>query len=114
MVQRGRTADNSVVIILHIGTYAVPGGERAFANGRIQYFFKFSGPCFNMDTACSSGLAAVNAACSALWAGEVDTALAGGLNVITDPDNFCQLGKGHFLSKTGQVCRANPTRFIIC
>lgn len=56
-----------------------------------------------MDTACSSGLAAVNAACSALWAGEVDTALAGGLNVITDPDNFCQLGKGHFLSKTGQV-----------
>ncbi|KAK8867287.1 type I iterative polyketide synthase [Apiospora arundinis] len=86
----------------NIGTYAVPGGERAFANGRIHYFFKFSGPCFNMDTACSSGLAAVNAACSALWAGEVDTALAGGLNVITDPDNFCQLGKGHFLSKTGQ------------
>ncbi|TKW55861.1 Conidial yellow pigment biosynthesis polyketide synthase [Colletotrichum tanaceti] len=77
-------------------------GERGFANGRINYFFKFSGPSFNLDTACSSGLAAVNAACSALWAGEVDTALAGGLNVITDPDNFCQLGKGHFLSLTGQ------------
>ncbi|WYZ36280.1 hypothetical protein EsH8_XII_000030 [Colletotrichum jinshuiense] len=86
----------------NIGTYAVPSGERGFANGRINYFFKFSGPSFNMDTACSSGLAAVNAACSALWAGEVDTALAGGLNVITDPDNFCQLGKGHFLSLTGQ------------
>lgn len=86
----------------NIGTYAVPGGERAFANGRIQYFFKFTGPCFNMDTACSSGLAAVNAACSALWAGEADTVIAGGLNVITDPDNFAQLGKGHFLSKTGQ------------
>lgn len=86
----------------NIGTYAVPGGERAFANGRIQYFFKFSGPCFNMDTACSSGLAAVNAACSALWAGDADTVIAGGLNVITDPDNFCQLGKGHFLSNTGQ------------
>ncbi|KAF1360700.1 polyketide synthase [Lizonia empirigonia] len=86
----------------NIGTYAVPSGERGFANGRINYFFKFSGPSFNMDTACSSGLAAVNAACSALWAGDVDTAIAGGLNVITDPDNFCQLGKGHFLSLTGQ------------
>lgn len=85
-----------------IGTYAVPGGERAFANGRIQYFFKFSGPCFNVDTACSSGLAAVNAACSALWAGEADTVIAGGLNVITNPDNFAMLCKGHFLSKTGQ------------
>lgn len=87
---------------MNIGTYAVPGGERAFANGRIQYFFKFSGPCFNMDTACSSGLAAVNAACSALWAGEADTVIAGGLNVITNPDNFAMLCKGHFLSKSGQ------------
>ncbi|KAH6884202.1 beta-ketoacyl synthase domain-containing protein [Thelonectria olida] len=85
-----------------IGTYAVPGGERAFANGRINYFFKFGGPSFNIDTACSSGLAAVHAACSALWAGEADTVLAGGLNVITNPDNYCMLCKGHFLSKTGQ------------
>lgn len=87
---------------MNIGTYAVPGGERGFANGRINYFFKFGGPSFNIDTACSSGLAAVNAACSALWAGEVDTAIAGGLNVITNPDNFAMLCKGHFLSKTGQ------------
>ncbi|OJJ08490.1 hypothetical protein ASPVEDRAFT_89706 [Aspergillus versicolor CBS 583.65] len=86
----------------NISTYAVPGGERAFANGRINYFFKFSGPSYNIDTACSSGLAAVQTACSALWAGEVDTAIAGGLNIITDPDNYAGLGNGHFLSKTGQ------------
>ena len=86
----------------NISTYAVPGGERAFANGRINYFFKFSGPSFNIDTACSSGLAAVNAACSALWAGEADTVVTGGLNVITDPDNYAGLCNAHFLSKTGQ------------
>lgn len=86
----------------NIGTYAVPGGERAFANGRINYFFKFGGPSFNIDTACSSGLAAVHAACSALWNGDADTVLAGGLNIITDPDNYAGLGNGHFLSKTGQ------------
>jgi asperthecin polyketide synthase len=107
----------------NIGTYAVPGGERGFSNGRIQYFFKFSGPSFNIDAACSSSLAAVNAACSTLWAGEVDTALAGGLNVITDPDNFCQLGNGHFLSTTGQCkvwdesadgyCRADGVGSIV-
>lgn len=86
----------------NIGTHAVPGGERAFANGRINYFFKFGGPSFNIDTACSSGLAAVHAACSALWAGEADTVIAGGLSVITNPDNYAMLGNGHFLSKTGQ------------
>ena len=107
----------------NIGTYAVPGGERAFANGRIHYFFKFCGPSFNIDTACSSGLAAVNAACSSLWSGEADTVLAGGLNVITDPDNYCGLGSGWFLSKTGQCkvwdkdadgyCRADGVGSIV-
>ncbi|KAL4998061.1 hypothetical protein BDV10DRAFT_201469 [Aspergillus recurvatus] len=86
----------------NIGTYAVTGGVRAFGNGRINYYFKFPGPSFNVDTACSSGLAAVQVACSALWAGEADTVLAGGLNIITDPDNYAGLGCGHFLSKTGQ------------
>lgn len=38
----------------------------------------------------------------ALWAGETDTALAGGVNIITDPDNYAGLGNAHFLSKTGQ------------
>ncbi|KAI0842123.1 polyketide synthase [Hypoxylon sp. FL0890] len=85
-----------------ISTYGITGTERAFGNGRINYFFNFSGPSFNIDTACSSGLAAIQAACSALWAGEVDTVVAGGLNVITNPDIYCMLTKGHFLSKTGQ------------
>ncbi|PTB64863.1 polyketide synthase [Trichoderma citrinoviride] len=85
-----------------IGTYGIPGTERAFGNGRINYFFNFQGPSINVDTACSSGLAAVHAACSALWAGDADTVVAGGLNVITNPDIYCMLSKGHFLSKTGQ------------
>ncbi|EFX04268.1 polyketide synthase [Grosmannia clavigera kw1407] len=66
-----------------IGTYGIPGTERAFGNGRINYFFNFQGPSLNIDTACSSGLAAVHTACSALWAGDADTVVAGGLNIIT-------------------------------
>ncbi|KAK8134771.1 hypothetical protein PG984_006783 [Apiospora sp. TS-2023a] len=85
-----------------IGTYGIPGTERAFGNGRIHYFFGFQGPSLNVDTACSSSLAAIHVACSALWAGDADTVVAGGLNVITSPDIYCMLGKGHFLSPTGQ------------
>lgn len=42
-----------------IGTYFIPGGCRAFGPGRINYFFKFSGPSFSIDTACSSSLATI-------------------------------------------------------
>jgi len=43
----------------NISTYFIPGGCRAFGPGRINYFFKFSGPSFSCDTACSSSLATI-------------------------------------------------------
>ncbi|KAI9652280.1 MAG: Type I Iterative PKS [Alyxoria varia] len=85
----------------NIQTYFIPGGVRAFATGRINYHFGFSGPSFSVDTACSSSLAAINIACNSLWLGECDTALAGGLNILTNPDIFSGLSRGQFLSKTG-------------
>ena len=85
----------------NVDTYMIPGGNRAFTPGRINYHFKFSGPSYSVDTACSSSLAAIHLACNSLWKGDCDTALAGGTNVITNPDNFSGLDKGHFLSKTG-------------
>lgn len=42
----------------NIDTYFIPGGNRAFIPGRINYHFKFSGPSYTIDTACSSSLAA--------------------------------------------------------
>lgn len=84
-----------------IKAYFIPGGCRAFAPGRINYFFKFWGPSFSVDTACSSSLAAIQAACSSLWAGDVDMALTGGLNIITNSDVYAGLSNGHFLSPTG-------------
>ena len=84
-----------------IGTYFIPGGCRAFGPGRINYFFKFSGPSFNCDTACSSSLATIQVACTSLWSGDADTVVAGGLNVLTNSDAFAGLSHGHFLSKTG-------------
>ncbi|KAB8237687.1 type I polyketide synthase [Aspergillus alliaceus] len=88
-----------------IDTYYIPGANRAFIPGRVNYFFKFTGPSIAVDTACSSSLAAINLAITALVNGDCDTAIAGGTNVLTNPDNFAGLDRGHFLSRTGN-CKA--------
>ncbi|KAB8659338.1 hypothetical protein FH972_026227 [Carpinus fangiana] len=99
----GQTSDDwrEINAAEDIDTYFITGGVRAFAPGRINYYFKFSGPSFSVDTACSSSTAAIQLACTSLWAGDVDTACAGGMNVLTNPDIFSGLSKGQFLSKTG-------------
>lgn len=84
-----------------IDAYHIPGGNRAFIPGRINYFFNFSGPSHSVDTACSSSLASIHVACNALWRGEIDTAIAGGTNILTNPDFTAGLDRGHFLSRTG-------------
>ncbi|KAK4077567.1 hypothetical protein Purlil1_12329 [Purpureocillium lilacinum] len=84
-----------------VGTYYIPGGCRAFAPGRINYVFKFWGPSYSIDTACSSSLAAIQTACTSLWSGDVDMAIAGGLNILTNSDVYAGLSQGHFLSPTG-------------
>ncbi|KAI1371168.1 ketoacyl-synt-domain-containing protein [Hypoxylon crocopeplum] len=88
-----------------VGTYFIPGGCRAFGPGRINYFFNFWGPSYNIDTACSSSLAAIQAACTSLWAGDCDTVVAGGLNILTNSDGFAGLCQGYFLTKTPNACK---------
>lgn len=107
----------------NIDTYFIPGGNRAFTPGRINYHFKFSGPSFSVDTACSSSFAAIHTACNSLWRGDCDTAIAGGTNVMTNPDNFAGLDRGHFLSTTNNCntfddnangyCRADAVGTVI-
>jgi iterative type I PKS product template protein len=99
----GQTSDDwrEINAAQDVDTYFISGGVRAFGPGRLNYFFKFSGPSFSVDTACSSSFAALNIACTSLRAGECDTAFTGGANVLTNPDIFAGLSRGHFLSKTG-------------
>ena len=84
-----------------VSTYFISGGCRAFGPGRISYFCGFSGPSFSCDTACSSGLAAIQMACTSLWSGDTDMVVAGGLNILTNCDVYSGLSKGFFLSSTG-------------
>lgn len=121
----GQTSDDwrEVNAAQNIETYFIPGGVRAFAPGRISYYFKFSGPSYSVDTACSSSLAAIQIACTSLRNGECDTAVTGGVNILTAPDIFAGLSRGQFLSKTGSCktwdsnadgyCRADGVGSII-
>ena len=99
----GQTSDDwrEINAAQEVDTYFITGGVRAFGPGRINYHLGFSGPSLNIDTACSSSAAALQVACTALWAKECDTAIVGGLSCMTNPDIFSGLSRGQFLSKTG-------------
>ncbi|KAM0245977.1 hypothetical protein ACHAQJ_010382 [Trichoderma viride] len=107
----------------NVDTYFIPGGNRAFTPGKINYFFKYCGPSVSVDTACSSSLAAIHLACNSIWRNECDTAIAGGTNVMSNPDSFVGLDRGHFLSRTGNCntfddeadgyCRADAVGTVV-
>ena len=51
----------------------------------------------------------VQVACQALWKGDIDTAVTGGVNVLTNPDGFTGLCNGHFLTKGHNACKTWDT-----
>ena len=83
-----------------INTYFIPGGNRAFIPGRINYCFKFGRLSYSVDTAYSSSLAAIHTACNSLRQRDIDTAIADGTNILTNPNFTAGLDRGHFLSRT--------------
>lgn len=106
-----------------IDTFHIPGGNRAFVSGRLNYHFGWDGPAFGIDTACSSSAASIDLACAALLSNKCDTAIAGGGNIMTASDMFAGLSRGGLLSPSGSCktwdetadgyCRADAVGVVV-
>ncbi|AND15927.1 hypothetical protein A6122_0774 [Rathayibacter tritici] len=83
---------------------ALSGSAASIAN-RVSYTFGLSGPSLAVDTMCSSSSTAIHLACEALRRGEIDAALAGGVNVSVHPNKYLLLDQGGFASSDGH-CRS--------
>jgi phthiocerol/phenolphthiocerol synthesis type-I polyketide synthase C len=65
--------------------YMTTGSGRYAASGRLSYALGLRGPSLTLDTACSSSLSAVHLAVQSLRGGESNLAIAGGVNIILQP-----------------------------
>ncbi len=82
-------------------TKALASSASSIAN-RVSYFCNFHGPCMAVDTMCSSSLTTVHLACEAIYRGECDAAIAGGVNVSVHPNKYQLLYQGKFESSKGR------------
>lgn len=73
--------------------YHATGGSMAILANRISYFFDWTGISVALDTACSSSLVALHQAVLSLRSGQVDMAVAAGVNLILGPEPFVAYSK---------------------
>lgn len=71
---------------------------------RVAYSLNLTGPCYSINTTCSTSLAAVHLACRAIITGECRMALAGGASIDSGKSRGYAYEEGGVLSRDGH-CR---------
>lgn len=84
---------------------ALVGADKDFLTTRASYKLNLRGPSLNLQTACSTSLAAVHIACESLFNFESDIALAGGVRLSFPQVEGYRYQSEHILSPDGH-CRA--------
>ncbi|MBU2667267.1 SDR family NAD(P)-dependent oxidoreductase [Actinoplanes bogorensis] len=99
--------------------FAVPTDESlagALANtiaGRVCNYFDFHGTGYTVDAACASSLVAVATAADAIVSGQLDVALAGGVDLSLDPLELVGFSRVGALARGEmRVYDADPTGFL--
>lgn len=85
-----------------ITPYFASGLSHSVASGRISYLLGLQGPSLTVDTSCSASLMAVHLACQSLRSRESDIALAGGVNVILNPEITIALSRSRMMAPDGR------------
>ena len=89
------------------------GGLSNTIAGRICNHFDLKGGGYTIDGACASSLLAVANACSSLVAGDIDVALAGGVDLSLDPFELVGFAKaGALASGSMRVYDARSNGFL--
>ncbi len=88
-----------------ITPHLAAGLSHAVAAGRISYVLGLQGPSLAVDTSCSASLVAVHLACQSLRLWECDAALAGGVNLILNPEVTIALSQSRMMAPDGK-CKA--------
>jgi len=81
-----------------ISEESLAGGLSNTIAGRICNYFDLKGGGFTIDGACASSLLAVTNACSSLAGGDLDVAIAGGVDLSIDPFELVGFAKAGALA----------------
>ncbi|MCC3312601.1 type I polyketide synthase [Nocardia africana] len=103
----GFVVDQSVIgvvgpALFHTDMHTPASASYTMLSNRIAYALNLVGPALTVDTACSSSLVAFHLACQALDNDDCRVALAGGVNVMLQPETFVLMCKGGFLAADGR------------
>lgn len=83
---------------------AMIGSWAGILTGRVSYMYNLKGPSIVVDSACSSGLSALYAACNALYMGDCNQAVVGGVNVFVMPtDSDGQMDLNEISNQKSQI-----------
>ncbi|GAB2626595.1 type I polyketide synthase [Streptomyces capparidis] len=85
-----------------VGPYTMSGAASSIAANRVSHTFDLRGPSVAVDTACSSALFALDAACRALRDSTCRVALCGGVNVLLSPYHYIGFCQASMLSVRGR------------
>jgi|GEM_PF-1295335 len=85
-----------------VTAYTSTGSASSIIANRVSYLLGLQGASANVDTACSSALAAVSLGCRGLRAGRNTLAIIGGVNLMLAPDTTIGMSKLGALSPDGR------------
>lgn len=108
-----RLADSYKTPFAPVGEETLAGMLSNTIAGRICNYYDLRGGGYTVDGACASSLIAVNTACSLLASGDLDTAVAGGVDLSLDPFELVGFAKvGALATEKMRVYDERPEGFL--